>query len=64
VRERAETLVRCNFGVADAAHVAFAEALADVFISSDKDLLKRCRACRVKIEVYNPLEFVTRENLR
>ena len=64
VRERAETLVRSKFGVADAAHVAFAEVMADVFISSDKDLVKRCRACRVKIAVYSPLEFVAAEELR
>lgn len=37
---------------------------ADVFISSDKGLIKRCRACGVRIEVHSPVEFVTREDLR
>ncbi len=64
VRQRAETLVRGKLGVADAAHMAFAEVIADVFISSDKGLIKRCRACGVRIEVHSPVEFVTREDLR
>lgn len=64
VRERAESLIRSKFGVADAAHVAFAEVAADIFITCDKDLIKRCRSSRVKLEVYNPLEFVIREDLK
>ncbi len=64
MRDRAEELIRLKFGVADAAHVAFAEVLADVLISSDKTLIKRCRTCRVKVEAYDPLEFVTRESLQ
>lgn len=64
VNERAEDLVRCRLGVADAAHVAFAEISEDTFITCDKDLIKRCRASRVKIEVCNPLEFVTKEELK
>lgn len=64
VGKRAEELVRCRLGVADAAHVAFAEISADVFITCDKALIKRSRACRLKLAVCSPLEFVTREDLR
>jgi predicted nucleic acid-binding protein len=63
IRARAEELVRRKFGVADAAHVAFAEATADVFITCDRDLVKRCRAHTVRVEVLNPLEFVAREGI-
>jgi len=64
VRERAESLVRSRFGIADAAHVAFAEGSADIFITCDKVLIKRCRSIRVKLEAYSPVEFVMKEGLR
>jgi len=64
VRKRAEELARGRFGVADAAHVAFAEATADVLITCDKGLIKRCRSYGVTLEVCSPLEFVTREDLK
>ena len=64
VRERAEALFRRKFGVADAAHVAFAEATADVLITCDHDLVKRCRANAVQVQVFSPVEFVAREGLR
>lgn len=64
VKERAEALVRCRLGIADAAHVAFAEISADIFITCDKGLIKRCRTARVNIEVFSPLEFVTKEELK
>lgn len=38
---RAEGLIDMGFGIADAAHVAFAEQLAEVFITFDDKLLKR-----------------------
>jgi hypothetical protein len=63
VRARAEDLARRKFGVADAAHVAFAEATADVFITCDRALIKRCRKHAVRLEVFNPLEFVAREGI-
>jgi predicted nucleic acid-binding protein len=64
VGERARNLVKCRIGVADAAHVAFAEGSADIFITCDKDLIRRCRTSHVKIEVCSPLEFVTKEELK
>ena len=42
VRKRAEALHTRRFGIADAAHVAFAEATADVFITCDDRLLRQC----------------------
>jgi len=64
VRKRAEQLYLLKFGVADAAHVAFAEETADVFISCDDKLLKKCRKNGVNVLSLNPVEFCVRENLR
>jgi len=63
-RKRAEMLHAQGFGVADAAHVAFAEQLADVLITCDDKLLKKCRKASLKIAVMNPLEFITHEDLQ
>ena len=41
-RERAEELVSIGFGVADAAHIAFAEKSGTPFISCDDRLIKKC----------------------
>lgn len=41
-RNRAEELYDLKFGVADAAHVAFAEQCGAEFISCDDSLLKKC----------------------
>ncbi len=40
-RTRAEELVNMGFGVADAAHVAFAEKAGALFISCDNKLVKK-----------------------
>ena len=50
-----------GFGIADAAHVAFAEQLAEVFITCDDKLLKRCRQTSLRIDASNPLEFIAKE---
>jgi len=64
IRRRADALVALKFGVADAAHVAFAEMLADVFISCDDDLVKKCRKHVLQIKACNPVDFVREENLK
>ena len=62
-RQRAEDLHNLRFGVADAAHVAYAELIADAFISCDDKLLKKCRAHHVVIPAINPIEFCTQESV-
>jgi len=64
VRERAEHFVSLKLGVADAAHLAFAEATADFFITCDDKLLKKSRRNNVKIQSVSPLEFCAREDLK
>lgn len=63
-RARAETLHARTLGLADAAHVAFAEATADVFISCDERLVKKCRREKVAVTTMNPVEFTLAEDLK
>ena len=60
-RYRAEGLIDMGFGIADAAHVAFAEQLAEIFITCDDKLLKRCAQTALHIVAINPLEFIVKE---
>lgn len=60
-RHRAEELIKMEFGIADAAHIAFAEQLAEVFITCDDKLLKRCAQTGLRIVAINPLEFIAKE---
>jgi len=63
-RERAEELVNIGFGVADAAHIAFAEKSRAPFISCDDRLIKKCLNCKIKIWCGNPVIFCEKEELR
>lgn len=62
-RARAEMLYASGFGVADAAHVAFAEQTAEFFITCDDRLLKRCKKSDLNILACSPVEFVSQEDL-
>jgi hypothetical protein len=64
MRKRAEALYARRFGVADAAHVAFAEATADVFITCDDRLLRQCRRASVPMRAMSPIDFCLAEDLR
>ena len=46
-----------GFGVADAAHIAFAEKSGTPFISCDDRLIKKCLNYKVKIWCGNPVIF-------
>ena len=48
VRKRAEELIKLKFGIADAAHVAFAELVGAEFISCDDKLVKKCEGYKNK----------------
>ena len=63
-RERAEELVKTGFGVADAAHVAFAEEAGAQFISCDDSLIKKCRNHDIKVWCSDPVAFCVKEGLR
>jgi predicted nucleic acid-binding protein len=65
IRSRADYLHQLGFGIADAAHVAYAENLADFFITCDDKLLKKCKKeTTLKITAMNPLEFILTEELQ
>ena len=64
-RARAEFLHSRKFGIADAAHVAaFAEATADVFITCDDRLARKCKREKVGVIALNPVEFTIAEDLK
>ena len=63
-RKRAEELYYLNFGLADAAHVAFAEQSAQIFITCDDLLLKRCRKAKIFLPAMCPVEFCISEGLQ
>lgn len=63
-RKRAEELCDLNFGVADAAHIAFAEQCGAEFISCDDSLIKRYSRHNIKIWCGNPVAFCEKERLR
>ncbi|MFH1008882.1 MAG: hypothetical protein V1800_15510 [Candidatus Latescibacterota bacterium] len=64
VRARTEYLYSIKFGLADAAHVAFAEGTSDFFVSCDERLLKKCERHHADVSAMNPVEFSIREGLR
>lgn len=64
IRARAEGLVGAGFGIADAAHVAFAEYSGAEFITCDEKLVKKCLAHKVKVWCGNPVTFCEKEGLK
>jgi hypothetical protein len=63
-RSRAEELADLGFGVADAAHVAFAEEAGSIFISCDQRLIKKCLKYNIGVWCGNPVAFCEKEKLR
>ena len=64
VKQRTEALINMGFGMADAAHVAFAENYAAEFISCDDRLLRKCKKADLNIWTGNPIAFCDKENLK
>lgn len=64
IRTRAESLSALNMGVADAAHVAFAEFAKADFVTVDDRLLKLCRRLDIQVWYGTPLAFCDKEELR
>lgn len=63
-RKRAEDLINCGFGVADAAHVAFAEECGAKFITCDDRLIKKCKKHNIKVWCDNPIIFCLTEKIQ
>jgi len=63
-RKRAEKLVFTDLGVADAAHLVFAEAVEADFITCDDKLRKKCCTLDLAIWAGNPVAFCDKEGLR
>lgn len=63
-RKLAEFLSHHGMGVADAAHVAFAEAIGADFITCDDKLLKKCYKFGLPLWCGDPLQYCIKENLK
>lgn len=63
-RERAEEFARQGLGVADAAHLAFAEQAGCDFVTCDDRLLKQCKRVHPSIWCGTPIAFCERESLK
>lgn len=63
-KQRAEELVEKGFGVADAAHIAFAEKSEIPFVTCDDQLLKKCLKHKISIWCTNPIIFCEKEGLK
>ena len=63
-RARAEELTYLGFGVADAAHVAFAEQSQAQFITCDDRLIKKCLTYKISVWCGNPVAFCEKEQLK
>ena len=63
-RNRAEYLYSSKFGVADAAHIAFAEQASDYFISCDDKLLQKSKRIKINVLTVNPVNFCIKEDIK
>jgi predicted nucleic acid-binding protein len=63
-RDFAEDLVERGYGVADAAHIAFAVLSEVDFISVDDRLIKKCQNTDLKIWAGTPISFCEKEDLQ
>jgi predicted nucleic acid-binding protein len=64
MKQRIETLISLRFGIADAAHISFAQHYGAIFITCDDKLLKQCHKHIKHIPCYNPVTFCEVENLK
>ena len=62
--ERTEELIGMGFGIADAAHLAFAEQSDVNFISCDDRLKKKCQRHDIKVWAGTPIAFCEKEDLK
>ena len=62
--KRTAEFVRQGIGLADAAHLAFAEAEADCLVTCDDRFRNQSRAASAGCEVLTPVEFCEKEGLR
>lgn len=62
--ERSEVLIQTGLGVADAAHLTFAESIkAYGLISCDDNFVKKAAKITTTVPVINPIQFVQEEDL-
>ena len=63
-RQRASELVALGLGVADAAHLAFAEQAHAEFVTVDDRLLRKCRRIKPSVWCGTPPSYCEKEDLK
>lgn len=63
-KKRTEDLISKRFGLADAAHVSFAEQAGASFVTCDDKLVKKCLTGDIKVWTGSPIAFCEKENLK
>jgi len=64
VRQRVQHLLQSGFGVADAAHAAYAELSGSDFVTVDDRLIRQLQRTRLNIWSGTPTAYCDKENLR
>jgi predicted nucleic acid-binding protein len=64
LQKRAELLVKRGLGIADAAHIAYAERNADFFLSVDDRLLRKAARIEAGPALCSPVQFCLRKDLK
>ncbi|MBM4176488.1 MAG: hypothetical protein FJ213_10010 [Ignavibacteria bacterium] len=60
-KKRTEELMVKNIGVADSAHLTFAEQYSDILITCDNKFYKQAKKYCINIQIMNPVEFCAKE---
>jgi len=63
-RQRAEELSKQGLGIADAAHLAYAEQAQADFVTCDDRLVRQCRRAGSRLWTGTPIAYCEKENLR
>lgn len=63
-QQRAERFIAQGAGIADAAHLAFAEQSQAEFVTVDDRLLKACRRAKLAVWFGTPLAYCDKEGLK
>ena len=63
-KKRTKDLISKRFGLADAAHVAFAEQAGASFITCDDKLVKKCLTSDIAVWTGSPTAFCEKEKLK
>lgn len=63
-KERTEVLIESGLGIADAAHIVYAEMVGAELVSCDDKLIKKSTKLEIAIWAGSPIMFCDKEELK